>query len=623
MYTINKYYDAVDQNDWDIKDISIIESCLADIYMSIPESEKEENRIDFKREQETISFNKSPEGIKWQTSWIDENNKETEVWPDINSWDDNDFEYILLRFRNCKNLFLKSEYGLILFYKGKLSSDECKVLFDLLFELAQKYYNANTENDEQPYHSWAFYNALSNALHISNFKRKAPGFTNEFDKALLYAEDIHKRWEKAGLKMLRMTIDMTGLILKYFQYAKLVVDIKGFYDRNILACEEQNKTYTWGAIYIIDENIRICKASKMDVAPMIQKKAELYEKLAIDAEHSDRQLTAIDFIEKALFFYREINDIINISRLEEKYSKIRGGGAFNEYSKQISQEETDRLSEIIEKEINEKDSFGILENIRWCSMYSNLDTIKQEVEDWKKQASAMYHFGSSIVDKLGNTIAKHKGESEEFAFWQIYSLHFQVGTSTLVNYFLHAIKSAKLHSDSVIEYLSNTWLNRPIQRNYNPNQAKIIPLDLVIPSISFFLNEIDIWFKSPENKPNLIVAIDSLVLKAEALLRYFCDIVDIPTFKQREDGIVMEKNLDEILAALEHKPNADPPIITNFREDDRKFIKFVLSEKCGENLRNRIAHGLLDAEEYSIEKAILAFTIIIRLSKYQFKKNEL
>ena len=85
----------------------------------------------------------------------------------------------------------------------------------------------------------------------------------------------------------------------------------------------------------------------------------------------------------------------------------------------------------------------------------------------------------------------------------------------------------------------------------------------------------------------------------------------------RDDGLVMERNLDEILASLEHKS-----FNTNFVEEDRKYIKFVLSEKAGENLRNKVAHGLMDNFEFSIDKVVLTFSIILRLTKYKFQHNE-
>jgi len=97
----------------------------------------------------------------------------------------------------------------------------------------------------------------------------------------------------------------------------------------------------------------------------------------------------------------------------------------------------------------------------------------------------------------------------------------------------------------------------------------------------------------------------------------------IATFKTKQDDVVMEKNIDDILASLEHRPESTPPQITNFDENDRIYIKFVMSEKRGWNYRNKVAHGLLDSDEYQIGNCILIFATLLRLTHYNFSSEEL
>jgi len=112
--------------------------------------------------------------------------------------------------------------------------------------------------------------------------------------------------------------------------------------------------------------------------------------------------------------------------------------------------------------------------------------------------------------------------------------------------------------------------------------------------------------------PNFIAATDSLVLKSEYLLREICTFLGIHTFKPnvRKPGIIMEKTLDDLLIDLKGK----------ISEDDHFFIKFVLSDKVGYNLRNKLAHGLMDNIDYQLEHVLLAIIIILKLSNYQFNK---
>lgn len=76
----------------------------------------------------------------------------------------------------------------------------------------------------------------------------------------------------------------------------------------------------------------------------------------------------------------------------------------------------------------------------------------------------------------------------------------------------------------------------------------------------------------------------------------------------------MEKLIDDLFNDLKH--STENP--TNFDEEDRLFIRYVLTEKTGLNLRNKVAHGLLDFNEYSFENILLLFCIIMKLSKYKF-----
>jgi hypothetical protein len=51
-------------------------------------------------------------------------------------------------------------------------------------------------------------------------------------------------------------------------------------------------------------------------------------------------------------------------------------------------------------------------------------------------------------------------------------------------------------------------------------------------------------------------------------------------------------------------------------KSNRACVSFA--EKAGLNLRNAVAHSLMDVFEYSFEQVVVLFCIIIKLSKYTF-----
>lgn len=616
MNPLEQLHKKIDEENWDIKDQDLINKFFLEIKDQLSETGNISLMLKSEKEREAFSFSKSTEGIKWKfqgTRTLEDGTQEQIEWPDIKSWNEDDFQYILQRFIETKNVFLRSEYGTLLFFNGKLQPEQCLQLFQDLFLLSKKYYAGIIEKGEATYHSIYFYNAISLALYISYYKRKAPSFSNELEQALLFIEEVHKNWNLVGKYMLRTIIDLTDLLIQYFKHASEIVDVKEFYKRNNEAAEEQNKNYTWGAIYIIDENIRLSKLINEDVKLLIKRKAELYEKLT--TERNKGNLAIVTFTETALRLYKEIDDIENVIRLERQFKNVKAESEYGSFHTQLPKEESERIMGLIQEEILQKNEDAILMNFVFCPMYLSIDSINENADEWKKNAMLSFMAGTSISDKFGNTIARYPGSSNEWAFLQAYSFQFQVGTQSLIYFFIEAFKAGKITENGILKLLKQSWIGQRIKRNYNNQEVFIYPLDIIKPSIKQMINELSKWNETPDYIPDLMTITDSMVLKIEALLRYFCDRLGISTFRLRDDGLVMERNLDEIIAFLEN--NADSK--TNFLEDDRKFIKYVLSEKSGENLRNRIAHGLMDNFEYSIDKTVLAFTIIMRLSKYHFK----
>lgn len=92
-----------------------------------------------------------------------------------------------------------------------------------------------------------------------------------------------------------------------------------------------------------------------------------------------------------------------------------------------------------------------------------------------------------------------------------------------------------------------------------------------------------------------------------------CDLLGITTFRPKRNGIVHEKILEELLKDL--ASHLDP--------EDLFFLNFYLLEKAGHNLRNRVAHSLMDENEYGIEKALLVLSMLLKLASYAFKPREI
>ncbi|UOQ69584.1 DUF4209 domain-containing protein [Hymenobacter volaticus] len=178
---------------------------------------------------------------------------------------------------------------------------------------------------------------------------------------------------------------------------------------------------------------------------------------------------------------------------------------------------------------------------------------------------------------------------------------------------LEAYKVDKFSAEGVLQHLATTWIGEPRPVREHGRESSTQPLRLLIPGVRVLFSELDAWRTGRAEEPNFIAATDSLVLKVEYLLRYLCDLLGIPTFRPKRDGVVHEKLLDELLRDLSEDGRLDA--------DDLFYIRFYLQEKVGQNLRNRIAHGLMDETEYGLENAFLVLTMILKLANYEFRPS--
>ena len=625
MNPLQDLHEIIDESNWNYRDQSMINKKFQEVNDELQKL----NLIDLLRnseiERQVFSFNKGQSGLTSMmggTKKLEDGSEIPFEWPDINDFTESDFIYISKRFDDSQNKYVKTEYGLFLYYSNHRRDNVFVLeLLNYLVSLAKDYLEKARPKIDNNHYIHDFKQVVDNALFIAENRKSDPEILKIYKSLILWVYEIHQSWDITHQSTLRTVLDITNYAIEYYKDFSTEVDLTKIFIKNWEAAHYLSNSYVWGAIYTVDISIRLCEKTKSDKNPWILFKAQQYEKLADEAEGTSRQLASISFVEKALRLYIELKDEANVSRLEKRYSEIRGTGQFMEIEEPFPSEVIEHYEEIIKKEISENDAQNLLLNFVSCPMFQSIETINQNVEDKKTQQLLSYYFGTSISDKFGNTIESFPSQSDEWAFIQSYGFHFQIGSHFLLRFFFEALKSGKLTEETVLEYLSKTWYNDPIERNFNRNISYIVPLDIIRPCISTLFEKLTALINNQGVQPEFVTVVDSLSLKVEAILRYFCEKISIPTFKTKKFNIVMEKNIDDILGDLKHNPHGEPPQITNFDENDRWFIKFIMTEKAGENLRNRIAHGLLDVNEYTFEKAILPFTIIMRLSKYRFTQN--
>lgn len=636
MNALEKYLKKIDESSYDCKDVHTINSEFQQVCKLLFEEGEQDIAAIADLDRQVFSVQKSFDnkldeekgiinGLCWQmsdTQTLEDGSQVPLYWPDVTKYNQQDFEYFEKRYNDCKNLYAKTEYGLMVYFGEKTAisrhNDFKRQLCNELFQLSKEYHAKANKGGEKNHYVLHFFHSLRMAFGIAEKSNLEP----ELPNLIQFIFKTHQDWDITKDGTLRILLDLSGLLSDYFGLSNKLIDFQKVVDKNLLGAKELEKTYVWGAIYAIDRNIAIEQKRNKPVADLLKYKAKLYEKLATDAE-SRANIACVSFAENALRIYQQIKLPDDISRLEKYYSVLRGKFQLSKLRQELPKEHIDNMNERILKAVADNDERGIIHYFIISPWYDTIQNIKDRSVELSKQTVLLSMLPTSIMDKFGNTVDVFytDEEKEEFNFWNSYTFNFQIGTQTMHSFFIEAYKAKKLSYISVISYLEGTWFNEVIVRNYHGQAIEVKPIDTLKPGIKRMFEELDSYFDDNTYQCDFVTVTDSLTLKIEGLLRYFCEKIGIPTFKRRPKGsheLMMEKLLDDLLADIAHEPPLKPEQKTNFDEEDRILIKYVLAEKVGLNLRNSVAHSLIDIFEYSFEHIVILFCIIIKLSKYKF-----
>ncbi len=617
MNPLEQLHITIDYNDWDITDEGLINKAFQDVNKALEEAGDVVTLHFSELERVAFAFSKNPkQKLSYKVAGSRTLEDGTEVpfqWPDPNTLTQEDLQYLYKRFNEAKNIFAKTEFGLVLHYAGYIKKNEdIFKLVQLLFQLVQTYVTKAMAEENGKFYTFHYRGVLAHALHIAQKRKNEDDIKKLFHELIQFTFQMHQQWDVKSKYSLRTAVDLTAFAVEYFKDFVEVGDVEKILQKNWEIAKNLEETNKGGAMGIADISIKLCKKLKKDYNDWLYFKATQYEKLAVDAGEKNN-LAAVSFIEKAMEMYKGLKDIKNLKRLQSQYQQLRVDFAPGKISEELPQDDVQRIMELIKNEVQAASQETIIQTILLTPMIMPLEKIKQLSFDASKQSIMMQLIPVSIKDKFGNTIAQFSTEEEKerFSLLRTYEFHFQFALQTLIQYFFEALRTNKISAKSVLEFLNKTWMGQPGTRRSNGKDYSINYLNLVAPGIKALFNEMQQWKTIQGYKPNFIVTIDTLVLKAEYFIREFCSFLGIHTFKvnSKLPGIIMEKVLDDLLVDLTGKLTVD----------DHYFLKFVLTEKVGYNLRNKVAHALLDSDEYGLDYAILAFITILKLSNYQFK----
>jgi hypothetical protein len=348
--------------------------------------------------------------------------------------------------------------------------------------------------------------------------------------------------------------------------------------------------------------------------------AECYENM-MNANIEKNKLVAVHFCEFALRYYREIKKEDKISVLEKTYETLKNEVELKEISVPIDLTDYIKRCEEVAKKIVSHSSEDIIKFLisekSILPKYNDVEKLAEEINKGHL-AGVIPH---TILDERGH-VEQHFSTAEELKFLhtlQQYDLVLKTQSAPLINLIVtEAIKANKLDFKSAIDFFGKyAWFGKNLVRKNQNKDVVYNWLNLLAPALQEYFSQIDYLLLSG-NHPNFVLTFESLVLKIEGLLRDLANLSGVTTFVQRLDNNGRVTYQEKDLTALLH----DNKLETLMGEDDIFFLRFVLVEKAGYNLRHRTAHSLLFFGEYSLYYMNLLFMILLRISKFDFKKPE-
>ncbi len=406
MNILEQFYSDLDLNEWDVKQESRINETLQKINKTL----LEENLFDLQHfaevERQAYNFSKSPEKrLSFRAAGIRQMEDGSEIpfeWPDIREFKNDDFNYLYNRFKRSKNTFAKTEYGLVLFYsKNKQDNNFVIELLTALFDLLKTYITKAKSNNDKDHYIIYSGTVLANALHIANNRKDITEVETIYKALIEYTFKVHQNWDNTNGSVLRTIVDFTDFAIQYFKDFNQIIQIDKFVEKNWEAAISLSNTYVWGAIYIADVSMKLCRKSGADFKNWLYFKAEQYEKLS--AERKDN-FASVSFVEKAMSIYKSLKDESNLARVQREYQKLRTEFHMGEVRQEMPQDETQRIMELIKREVKEKSEEDIVKTLLLTPMIMSLDDIKKWSEDSSKESMLQNMFPVNIQDKFGNTL---------------------------------------------------------------------------------------------------------------------------------------------------------------------------------------------------------------------------
>lgn len=518
----------------------------------------------------------------------------TNAYPTLELFDDN-FEYIKLRANRVQNPKYKAKYNHLLWLSPQKHIDFAKNAIDSYLLLLQN--SSFLVNDNLHCYSFAkYYKNLFVLSQKVNYKKDE---IISYFVSLLESEKLNDFTKYSLMEFIvenGKNID-TNAKQTFFDYSKNM--ISNLTDREL-------ESYL---------NLLILLSQKLKISPNeFQEKLGDYHISQIERE-KNKGFISLHYYTKALEEYKKANKKEKIEQTSVLLEQAKKSIDLKKIS--ISSEDNEEMQNLLNQwwdftknKINNLIVNGKSEDIFGFLTVENLFPKAEKLNEEKRPT--ILDFVTTIAFDINKNVNKNN-KSSGINFYSLHINNFSIRQIWLV--FSEGIKNDKISFESLIDYLkNNSWYSNNFTYLDTNNETQGFNwIELISPSLQSFFIQCEIDIKTKSNNPQgYILAIDSLVLKFEGLLREFSRMIGAQTIEIKDNSTEERISFDKLLNN-EKLQSIIPP-------DDIAYFKFLFTSD-GIDLRNNVAHSFFTTKNYTNGTMLLLIVALLRLGNYKLKPN--
>ena len=515
------------------------------------------------------------------------------AYPTLELFDDN-FDYIKVRAENVKNPKYKAKYNHLLWLSPQKHIDFAKKAIESYLLLLQNS-SFSVEDNLQCFSFAKYFKNLFVLSQTVNYKKDEiityfvslleSGKLNNFTKYSLMEFIVENG------KNIDSSIKQT-----FYDYSKNRIDhiservLESYLNLLVILSQKLNKPTNEFHEKLGDYHIAQLKIEKNQgfIAHHYYTNALEEYKKANNKEKIEQTAVLLEQAKKTIDLKK-----VSFELEDEKFNKILN--QWWDFTK-------GKTTQLIEKG-NDKDIYEylILENL-----FPKAAILNEEIKP------VMLDLVSTMTFDINKNVSKNK--SGAINPYSIHINNFSINHIWLV--VSKGIKSGKISYDSLIDYLkNNSWYGQDFTYLDTNNEIQGFNwIELLSPSLQSFFVQTEIDIKTNNHNPQgYILAIDSLVLKFEGLLRELSRMIGAQTIEIKENGTEERIGFDKLLD--------NEKIKALIPKDDIAFFKFLFTSS-GMNLRNNVAHCFFTTKNYTSAVMLLLIVALLRLGNYELKTKE-